>query len=491
MRKSQAAALVQGRRILCLYHGEDLWHERLLLKAADASGFVWVIVTPDCDVYWEDYRKSEDIKDIRLVPLAGGRPAGVTGKIYPFTFVPSPTQLADWRKEAVAVFNSIPVSVPVIADADAVADGDSAPMKARKGKVRPGEGGLSADDDEEHLRGSVVQKAPAPSGQRWYTSAPSSCGTLEAGVLLVDNYESCLVSDGQGLFILKGGSVYGELVKVTKSDAVGERRRKVVEYLLALEGGEEWAKVDKAETPRKAADEKADAVELDARVLPVSKRLGRRHRAWDSVAADSTEIPMESWPVDGPRAALWVIMFLARFVGGGPEAYHRWWRSITRLTMADWGVAEHSQICRYLSLAGEYDQLDMGNLAVVEAICRRLQLIEYQYRERSREATRGGAQGGSASSALTGLTVMSGGEADLFDGIGAADNSVCVAPKLVEWIAAELQKTAAIDKAARKAREERSLAKTTVSLEQPPLLANLPPTADKADKAGKGGGKKE
>ena len=86
---------------------------------------------------------------------------------------------------------------------------------------------------------------------------------------------------------------------------------------------------------------------------------------------------------------------------------------------------------------------------------------------------------------------MSGGEADLFDGIGAADNSVCVAPKLVEWIAAELQKTAAIDKAARKAREERSLAKTTVSLEQPPLLANLPPTADKADKAGKGGGKKK
>ena len=260
---------------------------------------------------------------------------------------------------------------------------------------------------------------------------------------------------------------------MTKSDVVGERRRKVAEYLLALEGGEEWAKVDKAETPRKAADEKADAVELDARVLPVSKRLGRRHRAWDSVAADSTEIPMESWPVDGPRAALWVIMFLARFVGGGPEAYHRWWRSITRLTMADWGVAEHSQICRYLALAGEYDQLDMGNLAY----------------ERSREATRGGAQGGSASSALTGLTVMSGGEADLFDGIGAADNSVCVAPKLVEWIAAELQKTAAIDKAARKAREERSLAKTTVSLEQPPLLANLPPTAAKADK-GKGGGKK-
>ena len=95
MRKSQAAALVQGLRVVCLYLGEDLWHGRLLPKAADASVFVWDTVTPDGGVYWEDYRKSEHIKDIRLVALAGGRPAGVTGKIYPFTFVPSASQMAD------------------------------------------------------------------------------------------------------------------------------------------------------------------------------------------------------------------------------------------------------------------------------------------------------------------------------------------------------------------------------------------------------------
>ena len=182
--------------------------------------------------------------------------------------------------------------------------------------------------------------------------------------------------------------------------------RGFVEYLHALEGGEEWAKAGEAGTPGEAADATANAAELAARLLPVSMRLGRRQRAWDSVDTDSSEFPMESWPVDGSSVALWVIMLLPRFVGGGPEVYHCWWMSITHLVMAVCWVAEHSQ-------------------------------------------------------------------------------------GLVEWIDAELQKTSSITEAAWKAREVRSLAKTTVSCEQPSLLANLPPTADKADKAGKGGGKKE
>ena len=183
---------------------------------------------------------------------------------------------------------------------------------------------------------------------------------------------------------------------------------------------------------------------------------------------------MDDWPVDGPRSTLWVLGFLAKFSGGGPEAYHRWWRSITRLTMADWGVPEHFQICRYLQLGGEWDQLDLGNLAMAEAITRRLQLIEYQYRERARESQRGGAQGGAASSAVTGLGMMGPEEADLFDGVGRIHSVVCVAPPLVEWISAELRKTAEIDKAARKAREEKAHILGAVHLEQPALNVQLP-----------------
>ncbi len=325
MRKSLAASLVQGLWVACLSLGEDLWRERLLLMAADASVFVWVADPSEGGVYWEDYQNSEHIKDLRLVGLTGGGRAGATGKTYPAVFVPSSSRPGDWWKEAVAVFNYGPVSDPVDADADAAGDGETAPMKARKGKLRTGKGGLSAD---------------------------------------------------------------------------------AVEYLRALEGGEEWAKVAEAEAFGKAAVAKADASMLDARLFPVSMQLGRRQRVWDSAATDSSEIPVDSWAVDGPSVALWVIMFLARFVGRGPEVYHCWWMSITHLVMAVCWVAEHSQW-------------------------------------------------------------------------------------LVEWIFAEWPKTSAFTEAAWKAREVRSLAKTTVSCEQPSLLANLPPTADKADKAGKGGGKKE
>ena len=130
----------------------------------------------------------------------------------------------------------------------------------------------------------------------------------------------------------------------------------------------------------------------------------------------------------------------------------------------------------------------MINLAVVEAICRRLQLVEYQYRERSREGQRGGAQGGAAASSLTGLVAMGSDEADLFDGVGRLDSVVCVSPDLVSWISAELSRTAAIDKSARKAREERAQVLGSADLQQPPLL--LPPGAAVDNPTGRRRGKK-
>ncbi len=165
-------------------------------------------------------------------------------------------------------------------------------------------------------------------------------------------------------------------------------------------------------------------------------------------------------------------------VGGGRSRISRW----------PTGGSPNTSNCVGTSSWPECGINWIGNLSVIEAITRRLQLIEYQYRERAREAQRGGAQGGAASSTLTGLTVMGGEEADLFDGVGRLDSVVCVCPKLVDWISAELKKTADIDKAARKAREEKALARGSVQLEQPALLVNLPPAT--TDPKGEGKGKK-
>ncbi len=116
---------------------------------------------------------------------------------------------------------------------------------------------------------------------------------------------------------------------------------------------------------------------------------------------------------------------------------------------------------------------------MTEAICRRLQLVEYQYRERIRDGSSGagGHRVTGANAALTGLAVMGGEEADLFDGLKKSAGGACVAPALSSYIADELAKKAAVDKAARKAREEKALVRAGV--QDLPTSPLVPPEHDK------------
>ena len=135
------------------------------------------------------------------------------------------------------------------------------------------------------------------------------------------------------------------------------------------------------------------ASEEDAHTLVISfDASGERKRAWSSVASKIQESAAANLPVSGPRTAAWVVRFLSRR-NTGPEDHHRWWRSVTRLSPSDWGVSEHLECCRTLETAGSYDQLDLANVAVIERVCRRLQVIEYQCRERARQGE-DGAPGG-------------------------------------------------------------------------------------------------
>ena len=68
----------------------------------------------------------------------------------------------------------------------------------------------------------------------------------------------------------------------------------------------------------------------------------------------------------------WVLNGVKHFISNGHNA--------------DWGVAEHAQCCRDLEMAGGWDQLDMPNVSMVELVARRLQIIEFQYRERVRQS---------------------------------------------------------------------------------------------------------
>ena len=61
---------------------------------------------------------------------------------------------------------------------------------------------------------------------------------------------------------------------------------------------------------------------------------------------------------------------------------HNTWKVNCKLQPSDGGVLEHESICKALELAIEYDQLNIGELAAIELLCHRLQMIQYCWKER-------------------------------------------------------------------------------------------------------------
>ena len=92
----------------------------------------------------------------------------------------------------------------------------------------------------------------------------------------------------------------------------------------------------------------------------------------------SSITPCVDWPISGPRAVEWVMRFLDRR-GGGPSDHHAWWSLMHRLSKNDWGVGTHRNGLRALELARNYDGLEVANVASLEIIARRVQMVEYCY----------------------------------------------------------------------------------------------------------------
>ena len=88
--------LKSGQNIYVQYQGFDLFHERLLLAPVGSSSNVWAIVTPDLDVYVEDFGVGNaDITELRLGTPIGTAPPGVpAGMTYRFAAHPAGAELA-------------------------------------------------------------------------------------------------------------------------------------------------------------------------------------------------------------------------------------------------------------------------------------------------------------------------------------------------------------------------------------------------------------
>ena len=102
---------------------------------------------------------------------------------------------------------------------------------------------------------------------------------------------------------------------------------------------------------------------------------------------------------------------------------------------------EHEAWSKVLQAMVTYDQLDTTNLASAEMVVRALQRIEEKHKFKLTSSDDAG-------------------EGALFMGSsGGTRVGSIIAPKLTEWVGAEMQKEALVVKERRKAREERALSR--------------------------------
>ena len=89
--------LSAGMELLVKYVGHGEWHARIL--CAEITFLEWIIVTPDADMYPEDYRPtSREIEEWRPRGPARGIPFGIRGgDIYDFAVPPDLAQMGELR----------------------------------------------------------------------------------------------------------------------------------------------------------------------------------------------------------------------------------------------------------------------------------------------------------------------------------------------------------------------------------------------------------
>ena len=189
----------------------------------------------------------------------------------------------------------------------------------------------------------------------------------------------------------------------------------------------------------------------EARVLSVSRNAGGvRTRLHRDYADSCTTAEFDDWPLVGPRTVVWVLGFCLAQCSGGLVARTQMFMSLCKLSFADGGMMEYNLIARCLDMALQWDQLSIGNLACMELLARRFQLIEEKYRHRMPSVEPRNVIDPDADSGL-------------FLGLGPGSSfgrqSICVMPELSTFIGEELLREARITKGRVKAHELREQAK--------------------------------
>eukprot|EP00928_Gymnodinium_smaydae_P043026 TRINITY_DN28917_c0_g1_i1.p1 TRINITY_DN28917_c0_g1~~TRINITY_DN28917_c0_g1_i1.p1 ORF type:complete len:381 (-),score=44.60 TRINITY_DN28917_c0_g1_i1:430-1572(-) len=138
-----------------------LHHERLVLALEPAAPGVYIIRTPDGDVYSEDYRlSSDDILEVRKLAQCHDVPNGVNpALIYRFEPIPTQVQIQQWTRGLAVRLNLGEPPLPPVA-----APQDMLPRAGQAGRpADPSLVWIAVEDSGDIERGDVLSE-PLPEG---------------------------------------------------------------------------------------------------------------------------------------------------------------------------------------------------------------------------------------------------------------------------------------------------------------------------------------
>ncbi|CAK0867526.1 unnamed protein product [Prorocentrum cordatum] len=403
--------------------GPPLWHERLTLGE---HGGLSYIVAPDLDDYDEPNLPGPDMRAVLRLTGQGDTPPGLVGATvhrfrrlrtagelwaavsrsvaagYPPPPKPLPLALAAGNK-AGAPPGPFPLADPAAAPAAPAAPAGVPPLAAGVGGASP----LAAP-------GGALAVVPG--------AAPAAAAALGAGPGL-----PALAAALGGAPPAAAGAPLPAWVRPPPPAVPG-------------------AAAAAAAAVRGASVAAAAAAGGDFRISPMQTDVrGERERRFGETANALTEMPVQVWPVQGPRALLWCLAFMST-VAGTPTAWHQRWLTALRLPDDDEYAKLHEALCRVLDLAVVYDQLQVSKMASFEVVARQLQLLEGRAYETRVPSAGAAAPAAKAGSKVSPAASGSAPETSFFLGAGVSKANLCISPKLLECIAELMKAEAAISK---------------------------------------------
>ena len=250
-------------------------------------------------------------------------------------------------------------------DDDAVVPVDAAPDKVKK----PGafsaavKAGAAARVDAS----GIVQMGPlaTAAGQIWVLLEP--LGDLALGTTMEVRMDDVVVRGATAILTRDGKIGRAALVLETDAPGVIEARRKELKAALL--------------PPVPAAGAGSAAVPVTAKPLEDMRTLavdydshGERHKDWREVCHEAKAETYDDDPVEGPVTAVYLAKMMYR-KGGDPIRWLSEWSRDHNIGKSDRVYHELLVLATAFSLAGSYDQLNIGACRSVEKMARRIQAI--------------------------------------------------------------------------------------------------------------------